>query len=500
VKVLSESFGVQLAVKFNLFDCCRMVHLKHLVWSSSFMLAGAAWANVVGPDTQNFNSTPDGLDFVTVESSEVLRPGVVNLGLFLNYAANTLPEFPEEGNASAKGKLKDRTLGADFNMAVGIFKNFEFGLSLPHILSQQIVESTDELHGQFGKTGTTEIRPMMKLRLIGNDVQGLAVMTSAGFNMIEGNPWVGEGAAPILNFVLAADTEVGHGFAFGGNLGYRKRSRGEAITNAPVKPVGSQYIASVAASVLLSSIKSRLIAEVYGSKPAGTEDTLGTRSASSAEGLLGLKHTATDALSLHVGGAAGLSKGTASPDWRVYAGLNYTLGPMFSKAQPHDVVRKKKKPSLKTPAPARDVANQVPDREETVEDPVGQEGNPFSGTPTYGQETFILNNVMFAFDEDRVVLPGTKKILQDLKDYLQKAPEFKHLSIDGHTDFIGSDSYNLGLSQRRADTIKRYLVEALHLDAARITTMGYGESRPIADNGNFQGRQRNRRVEFKITR
>ena len=127
-----------------------------------------AFANVVGADTQNFNATPDGLDFVTVESSEVLRSGVFNLGLFLNYAANTLPEFPEDGAAAdPKGKLQDRLLGADFNFAVGLFRNFQFGLSLPHTLSQSIVNATDNQRGQFAKPGTTEIRPSLKFRFFG---------------------------------------------------------------------------------------------------------------------------------------------------------------------------------------------------------------------------------------------------------------------------------------------------------------------------------------------
>ena len=54
-----------------------------------------AQANVVGADTQNFNPTNDGLDFVTVHSSKTLSPGLLNLGVFVNYAVNSLPNYED---------------------------------------------------------------------------------------------------------------------------------------------------------------------------------------------------------------------------------------------------------------------------------------------------------------------------------------------------------------------------------------------------------------------
>ena len=55
----------------------------------------------------------------------------------------------------------------------------------------------------------------------------------------------------------------------------------------------------------------------------------------------------------------------------------------------------------------------------------------------------------------------------------------------------------MNLSQRRANAIKKYLIEHFYIPAAKIEAIGYGPTRPIADNGNYQGRQQNRRVEFK---
>ncbi|HIB37030.1 OmpA family protein [Mesonia sp.] len=70
--------------------------------------------------------------------------------------------------------------------------------------------------------------------------------------------------------------------------------------------------------------------------------------------------------------------------------------------------------------------------------------------------------------------------------------------IEGHTDSQGSDAYNLKLSKERAASVRNYLVEEDGIDASRITSEGYGESRPIATNKTAAGRQQNRRVEVSL--
>ena len=72
------------------------------------------------------------------------------------------------------------------------------------------------------------------------------------------------------------------------------------------------------------------------------------------------------------------------------------------------------------------------------------------------------------------------------------------VAIEGHTDSVGGDDYNLGLSQRRADSVRSNLVSR-GVDAARITAMGAGESAPVAGNESAAGRQQNRRVEVIIS-
>lgn len=86
--------------------------------------------------------------------------------------------------------------------------------------------------------------------------------------------------------------------------------------------------------------------------------------------------------------------------------------------------------------------------------------------------------------------------LTKLVEFLQQQPD-RALVIEGHTDSVGSDTYNQDLSQRRADSVKAYLVSQ-GVAPGKITAIGKGESSPVASNDSSSGRQLNRRVEIII--
>jgi len=71
------------------------------------------------------------------------------------------------------------------------------------------------------------------------------------------------------------------------------------------------------------------------------------------------------------------------------------------------------------------------------------------------------------------------------------------IDVNGHTDSVGSDEYNQALSERRASSVGQYLVSN-GIDQMRLSTQGFGESRPIASNDTPEGRQQNRRVEIQL--
>lgn len=106
-----------------------------------------------------------------------------------------------------------------------------------------------------------------------------------------------------------------------------------------------------------------------------------------------------------------------------------------------------------------------------------------------------LNNVFFEYDETDL-LPESYPELQRVVDLLDDNPTLR-IELAGHTDADGSDAYNLRLSQARINSVRDYLLSK-EIKANRLTAVGYGERKPVADNSTEEGKALNRRVEFKI--
>jgi outer membrane protein OmpA-like peptidoglycan-associated protein len=92
-------------------------------------------------------------------------------------------------------------------------------------------------------------------------------------------------------------------------------------------------------------------------------------------------------------------------------------------------------------------------------------------------------------------LRGSETVLNQIAKVLHENPKLE-LIIEGHTDNVGGAQFNLELSRKRADAVKRWLVDKVGISEVRLTTVGYGLSRPIADNSTEEGRAKNRRVEL----
>lgn len=107
----------------------------------------------------------------------------------------------------------------------------------------------------------------------------------------------------------------------------------------------------------------------------------------------------------------------------------------------------------------------------------------------------ILKNIFFDFDK-ATLRPESTNELERLTKLLNDVPTLK-IEISGHTDSKGADEYNKTLSNNRAKAVLDYLVKA-GISAGRLTSVGYGEEQPIAGNDTDEGRQLNRRTEFKI--
>lgn len=102
------------------------------------------------------------------------------------------------------------------------------------------------------------------------------------------------------------------------------------------------------------------------------------------------------------------------------------------------------------------------------------------------------------FDFDRAeVKSGSYDDIRNLADFMKEYGQTSTV-VEGHTDSVGTDAYNQRLSERRANAVRDVLVNQHGLDSSRIEAVGYGESRPVADNATEEGRAINRRVEAEV--
>ena len=105
-------------------------------------------------------------------------------------------------------------------------------------------------------------------------------------------------------------------------------------------------------------------------------------------------------------------------------------------------------------------------------------------------------DVKFDFDK-AVVKEESYSDIKSLADFMGQYPQTT-TTVEGHTDSVGTDAYNQKLSERRAGAVRDVLVNQYGVGAERVSSVGYGESRPVADNATEAGRAVNRRVEAEV--
>jgi OOP family OmpA-OmpF porin len=117
---------------------------------------------------------------------------------------------------------------------------------------------------------------------------------------------------------------------------------------------------------------------------------------------------------------------------------------------------------------------------------------PVPPPPLKEKVTMSLN---VEFDTDKAVVKDIYyNEIKKVADFMKEFPE-TNVTIEGHTDAIGSQEYNQDLSERRAKSVRQYLIDEFGMDGSRISAVGYGEDLPVDTNDTEDGRQKNRRVD-----
>ena len=108
----------------------------------------------------------------------------------------------------------------------------------------------------------------------------------------------------------------------------------------------------------------------------------------------------------------------------------------------------------------------------------------------------IHEKIQFEYNK-ATIKPESFSLLDEITDVIKKNPHIKKIQIEGHASSEGNAAYNKALSDRRAKSVMKYLVDH-GIEAARLTAKGFGSEKPIATNDTEEGREQNRRVEFNI--
>jgi OOP family OmpA-OmpF porin len=179
----------------------------------------------------------------------------------------------------------------------------------------------------------------------------------------------------------------------------------------------------------------------------------------------------------------------------------YTVGlaiPFGKKAAPAPVVKEEPKPVMEEPKKVEEPKVLDSDNDGVI-DSLDQCPDTMRGANVDKTGCIVMLDLEVHFPINSSIIDETAKHrVKEFADFLNKHPELK-ATIEGHTDYTGTEKYNLWLSKRRADSafeaLKKYDV-----DPARLKTVGYGETRPKATNKTKEGRAQNRRIEATISK
>ena len=169
----------------------------------------------------------------------------------------------------------------------------------------------------------------------------------------------------------------------------------------------------------------------------------------------------------------------------------YSNGQAGNKPIPSFSVFKGEKPEKKIKSETID-EEKIKSEEENEREELQNENLPEGA---YVIDGFVIKDIHFDFDSF-IIKPQDIPYLEKLAEFLKEHPDYR-ITIEGHCDERGSEMYNLALGQRRANAVKKFLIN-LGISSERIDTISYGEERPLDPGHNEEAWAKNRRCHFEI--
>lgn len=440
----------------NLF---KLLTIACLALAITLGTAAPTYAKQLNVDTIVFDPVTDGGRYWSVQDAQTLMQWRWHAGLIFDYAHEPLEV--KNTFTGARTGIVDDLIMAHVQGAVGFTDWFEAGVSVP-VIFYETFRSPNAAPGtpMTRHSGIGDIRLETKFRILDNWRYpiGIAVVPLITFPTGNRDYFMGNGKITGGGKV-AFEGNINNIVWIAMNWGYQ------------YMPGRFQYFALNADAYIDDLLtfglgvhgkinnQWSLIAELYGETVARNAFASLRQTPIIARG--GARFTpkfrgAARGINFNLAAGGGLTKGVGNPDFHVMFGVGYR--------RPHIV-------ELEEPGAA--------DVEARVEEKI-----------------IITQKIHFEFNKS-TIRPISYPILNDVVELLQRNPQITKVRVEGHTDWIGSDAYNQGLSQRRAQSVVNYLVQH-GISRDRLIPVGYGETRPIADNNTTEGRAKNRRTEFTV--
>jgi OOP family OmpA-OmpF porin len=407
-------------------------------------------------DVVTINPATDGGKYLTVQQSNTMPQWSFNVGGTFDYAFEPL-EYADAAGNRRRG-IVDDLLMANIQGAIAWTDWWEMGVNMPIALWETFYnpnQSAAAVAKQtfYGKMGDARIEMKFRLLNIERYHVGLSIVPFFYFPTGKEEYFLGNGMwSP--GALVAFDADIKNRVFLALNVGYRNYANTRYDVNNPNAVLDDSLMLSGGINVRINdtwAVLGEVISE--GVIKAYWKNQL----QNPAEFLVGGRFTpqsVVKGMGVTLMAGRGITTGIGSPDFRVLAGVNYRR--------------------VHEPPPPPPVAVEAAVEEKIV----------------------ITQKIHFEFDR-AVIRPISYPILDDVAYLLQRNPQIRLIRVEGHTDWIGSDAYNQQLSERRANAVRNYLIQK-GIEPDRLVAVGYGESRPIADNNTVQGRARNRRTEFTV--
>lgn len=427
-------------------------------------LAAIAIAAVAEATTQPtatiFNPSPDVSRYLNTRQSDNLRQWKFGAGLFFDYGS--APIKVVDLTTGSTQKVVSSLIMGHATASVGLLDWVQLGVDIPLVIYERFSNpiagavTGAPLQTFAGKLGDLKVEAQFQILDINRYNIGVAVAPFAQFATGKKDIYISNerntGGARVI-----VEGKIKNRAWIAGNVGYKYLPGNNYFAGNADAYIGSVLLMGVGANVNLGKGFS-VIAEGMGETVLKNAFSSVRQTPISllAGGRYTIQNGVLQGFQVTAAGGSGITKGVGAPKGEAILSVAYR--------RPNVVALPELTPSL------------VDARAD--------------------EKILITQKIHFEFAKS-IIRPISYPILDDVVQLLNLNPQIKKVQIEGHTDAIGGDAGNQRLSENRARAVRSYLISK-GVNPDRLIAVGYGRSRPIADNSTAEGRAKNRRTEFTV--